>query len=158
MTILGISIGTTQTGVCVLKESELINWQINEFKHEWSDHKLYRIIQQYKRYIVRYNVNAIMVKIPPTSSVSKPLAQIQKRLVVLAKKHNCTIDFILKSEIKNRLILENTEEMIELAVQKYPVLHPVYEKGKHNKHTYYIKLYEAVLSAYLYEQMHWINN
>lgn len=158
MTILGISIGTTQTGVCVLKESELIDWQIHEFKHEWSENKLYRIIQQYKRYIVKNNVNAIMVKIPPTSSVSKPLAQIYKKLVVLAKKHNCKIDFILKNEIKEKLILENTEEIIELAIRKFPVIMPMYEKGIHNKHSYYKKLYEAILSAYLYEQMHWTDN
>lgn len=154
MTILGISIGTTQTGVCVLKESELINWQIHEFKHEWSEAKLYRIIQQYKRYIARHNVNAIMVKIPPTSSVSKPLAQIQKRLVVLAKKHNCKIDFILKSEIKDRLILENTEEIIQLAVRKYPVLQSIYEKGSQNNHSYYRKFYEAILGAHIYTILH----
>lgn len=158
MTILGISIGTTQTGVCVVKKNVLIDWQVHEFMRVWSKHKLYLIIQQYKRYIVKHNVNAIMVKIPPTSSTSKPLAQIQKKLVILANKHNCTIDFILKSEIKDRLALQNTDEIIELAVRNYPVLEHMYNKGVHNNHSYYKKMYEAVLGAQLYSEMHKINN
>ncbi len=154
MTILGISIGTTQTGVCVLKDGELIDWQIHEFKHVWTENKLRIIIQQYKRYIVRHNVNAVMVKIPQLNKESKGLRSIRNKLVALSKKHNFKIDFILKSEIKERLILNNTNEIIELAKRLYPALEHVYKKGVHNSHSYYKKLYEAILGAYLYKQMH----
>jgi RNase H-fold protein (predicted Holliday junction resolvase) len=154
MTILGISIGTTQTGVCVLKKGVLLDWQIHAFKHAWSKHKLHRIIQQYRRYIVKHNVNAIMVKVPQLTKDSKELASIRTKLVILAKEHNCAIDFILKSEIKERLTLQNTTEIVELARREYPVLEPVYKKGVHNKHSYYQKLYEAVLGAHLYTILH----
>jgi hypothetical protein len=153
MTILGISIGTTQTGVCVLKEGVLLDWQVHAYKQAWSDHKLHLIIQQYKRYIVKHNVNAIMVKIPQLNKRSKEINSIRNKLLVLARKHDCKIDFILKSEIKGRLILQNTDEMIDIAVNYFPVLKHVYEKGVHNKHFYYKKLYEAVLGAYLYREM-----
>lgn len=95
-----------------------------------------------------------MVKIPQLTKDSKELGSIRNKLVTLAKAHNCTIDFILKSEIKGRLTLKNTKEIIEIAVRYYPVLEHVYKKGIKNKHSYYTKLYEAVLAAHLYHQMH----
>jgi len=154
MTILGISIGTRDTGVCIMENEVLINWHIHVFKHSWSKHKLHLIIQQYKRYIVKHNVNAIMVKMPQLNKDSKELASIRNKLVILAKEYNCSIDFILKSEIKNRLVLQNTNEIIEIAVRYYPVLEHVHKKGIPNKHSYYKKLYEAVLGAHLYRIMH----
>jgi hypothetical protein len=95
-----------------------------------------------------------MVKIPQLNKDSKELSSIRNKLVILAKKHECKIDFILKSEIKDKLALKNTNEIIEIAVRYYPELEHVYKKGIHNKHSYYKKLYEAVLGAYLYIKMH----
>jgi len=154
MTILGISLGTTETGVCVMQNGVLLDWKIHQFKPMWSPHKLHLIIQQYRRYIVRHNVNAVMVKIPQLTKPSKELTAIQNKLVALSKKHNFKIDFILKSEVKERLALKNTNEIIEIAVRYYPVLQHVYEKGISNNHSYYTKLYEAVLAAHLYPILH----
>ncbi|MBY0377306.1 MAG: hypothetical protein K2Q33_01920 [Gammaproteobacteria bacterium] len=142
----------------MMKDGVLLDWRIHEYKGEWSKHKLHRIIQQYKRYIVRHNVNEVMVKIPQLTKDNKELASIRNKLVVLAKKYNCKIDFILKSEIKERLTLKNTKEIIEIAVRYYPVLEHVYKKGVKNKHLYYTKLYEAVLGAQLYSEMHKTHN
>jgi len=152
MTSLGISIGSTRTGVCVLKDSELLDWQIHDFRMAWSDHKLQIIINLYKQYIQKHKVTSIIVKMPPLKTHTKAITQIRKRIEVLAKAHNCTYTSITKSDIKRLSNLRNTNSLIDYARMRYPVLVHVFEKGVHNEHRYYKKLYEAVLSAHLLKE------
>jgi RNase H-fold protein (predicted Holliday junction resolvase) len=152
MTSLGISIGTTRTGVCVLKDNELLDWQVHDFQMKWSPYKLRIITNLYKQYIQKHKVTSIVVKMPPLKAHTIALTQIRKRIEVLAKAHNCTYTTITKSDIKRLSDLRNTNSLIEYARMRYPVLIHVFEKGLNNEHRYYKKLYEAVLSAHLLKE------
>lgn len=152
MTIFGISIGTTRTGVCILKDEALIEWNMHEFPRVWSDNKLRIIIQQYKRYIARHNVNAVVVKIPPIKNHTKSIKQLLKAVEKLAKEHGCEFDLTSKKEIKGFYTLKNTDALIEYTQIKYPSLRSTYLKSIATNHRYHKKLYEAVLGADLYQE------
>ncbi len=150
MTILGISIGTTRTGVCVMRDGVLIDRQTHNFPTVWSDNKLRIIINQYKRYIRKRQVKAIIVKVPPPRKQTKATKLILKRLEALAKEHSCHFDLITKNEMQHQLHLHSTKALTECARLLYPELNAIYQKGEMNDHRYYKKLFEAVLAAHIF--------
>jgi len=150
MTILGISIGTTRTGISVLRDGILLDRQIHSYDEPWSDNKLRIIINRYKRYVRKRNVQAIIVKVPPTKKHTKAIKQIIKRLEILAKQQKCSFDLITKNEIQHQLHLHSTIALTECARLFYPELNGIYQKGELNEHRYYKKLFEAVLAAHIY--------
>jgi RNase H-fold protein (predicted Holliday junction resolvase) len=152
MTILAISIGTLRTGVCVLEGHEILDRQMHSYPNEWSATKLQIIIQRYREYIVEYNVNAIIVKIPPLASYNQSIRQIIRQIIKLAKKYHCEYDFITKSEMKHITQLKHTSSLIEYVLILHPELSPLYMKGINTGHRDYKKLYEAVLSAHIYQE------
>jgi len=150
MTCLGISIGTTRTGVCVLKDGTLLDRHIHNYQSNWTDHKLRIIINRYKQYILKYNISAVIVKIPPLKKHTKQVGQVLKRLEKLANEYGCEFDLITKSELKHITGTRSTNEIIRYTLLLYPELEFVFEKGSPNDHSYYRKLFEAVLSAHVY--------
>ena len=153
MTILGISVGTTRTGVCVLKDGTLLDRHIHSYHSAWSDHKLRVIMNQYKRHILKRNVTAIIVKIPPLKKHTPAISRILKRLEALAREYGCEFDLVTKSELKQSLHVRSTSELILYVRQLYPELRALFEKGAaNNDHGYYTKLYEAVAAAYFFEK------
>jgi RNase H-fold protein (predicted Holliday junction resolvase) len=153
MIIFGISIGTTRTGVAILKDGALQCAEIHRFMTPWSDEKLAKIINQYRQYIEKYKPTAIMVKVPPSSKHNGAIKAVMAKIELLAEEYNCALDFITKSELKDRTGMRTTAELIEWTKRLYPDLAALYEKGQSNDHNYYKKLYEAVLSAHVYQQM-----
>ncbi|QTE35873.1 hypothetical protein J3L18_22375 [Mucilaginibacter gossypii] len=154
MTIIGISLGSSRTAVCVLKDGLLLEDELHmhSFDAQWSEKKLRTIINTYKRYLHRNNVQAIMVKIPPLRKHSKAITQLLKRLDILAKEYDCKFDLITKSELKHVNHLRSTNEIIDFTKRLYPELTEIFEKGIDNDHRYYKKLYEAILGAHTYQE------
>jgi len=150
MTILGISIGTTRTGVCILRNGVLLDRQIHSYHDVWSDNKLRIIINRYKRYVRKWQVKAIIVKVPPPRKHTKATKLILKRIEALAKDHNCRFDLITQDEMRSQLHLHSTGALIECARLLYPELNVIYQKGEVNDHRYYKKLFEAVLAAHIF--------
>jgi len=152
MTILGISIGTTRTGVCVLKDGQLLDRHIHNYKTAWSDAKLRKIVNSYRRYILKRNVTAIIVKIPPLNKHTPAVGRILNRIEALAKEYSCEFDLVTKSEIKHSTSIRSTNELVKYARLLYPELAAMFEKGKANDHNYYKKIYEAVLAAHVFQE------
>jgi RNase H-fold protein (predicted Holliday junction resolvase) len=152
MTILGISIGTTRTGVAVLKDGVLLDRHIHNYQATWSDIKLRIITSRYKQYILKRNVTAIIVKIPPLKKHTKSITRILKRIEALAEEYHCEFDLVTKRELKDVTGMRSTSDLIEFARRLYPELIAMYEKGKANDHSYYRKLYEAILAAHIFQE------
>jgi RNase H-fold protein (predicted Holliday junction resolvase) len=153
MTIFGISLGTTQTGVCILKDGLLINQQVHNFHETWSQEKLTKITNRYREYIEVYNPSAIVVKVPPSINHKGAVKSLMNKIALLAKEYHSDLDFITKDELKDKTGTKTTEELIEWTRRLYPDLTALYEKGASNDHRYYKKLFEAVLSAHVYQNM-----
>ncbi len=152
MTIFGISVGTTRTGICVLIDGVLIDRNVHNFTDLWSEKKLHLILRCYKRYIVKRKVEAIIVKIPPLKRHTEPIKQLLQGIEALAKEHHCEFDLTTKKEIKNITTLRNTNSLIEYARLLYPELLPVFLKGVNDDHSYFKRMYEAILSANIYQE------
>jgi len=151
MTVLGISLGTQRTGVCVLDNGTIVERQIHSYLDIWSETKLHTIVSMYKRYIRKHEVTAIIVKIPSPHNHTQAITDLLGRIERLARRYNCQFDLITKSEIKHVLCLSNTTEMNTFAKLLYPELASVYNKGEANGHNYFKKLFEAVLAAHIYQ-------
>ena len=152
MIIFGISIGTTKTGVCVLQDEVLLDRHIHLFHHPWSDTKLRIIINRYRQYLQKYPITAIVVKIPPVEKHTKAMARILKRIEGLAKEYYCEFDLTTKSELKGVTCTRSTEELIEYTKRLYPELMALHERDVNTKYSYYKKMYEAILSAHIYQE------
>jgi len=150
MTVLGISVGTSRTAVCVLQDGKLLDRHIHNYPTTWSDTKLRIILNRYRQYLKQYSVSAIMVKIPPKSRRSNALLRLIRRIDALAKEYHCDFDLVTKDELKQAYTLSSTEALITFTKLLYPAeLSALYEKGNHE---YNKKLYEAVLSAHTYQE------
>ncbi|WP_439695181.1 hypothetical protein ACFGVS_19120 [Mucilaginibacter sp. AW1-7] len=153
MTIFGISIGTSRTGVCILQDGKLIEMHVHDYPALWSDKKLKKILNRYRQYLKRYPVTDVIVKIPSKSGLSKEVRRLMRRTEALAKEYYCTFDLTTKIEIKGTLLLRSTDEMVRFAREAYPQqLAALYSKGVATNHSYHRKLYEAVLAAHIYEE------
>jgi RNase H-fold protein (predicted Holliday junction resolvase) len=152
MTLLGISIGTTRTGICVLRDEVLLDRQIHNYQAAWTDSKLRIIVNKYQYYIRKYNVTDIIVKIPPLGKHTNAVSKILRRVEKLAAENHCEFDLITKIEMKHITGTRSTEELIKYASLLYPELSNLYDKGMGNEHCYYKKLYEAVLAAYIFQE------
>lgn len=152
MTILGISVGTSRTGVCVLRDGTLLERQVHDFPTQWSDTKLRIVLNRYRRYLHKYNVNAVVIKIPLVDPKRKALMRLIRRVEALAKEYECEYDLMTRSDLKRTYSLRSTDEIIKFTVRLYPELNPLYNKGILTSQAYYKKLYEAVLASHIYQE------
>lgn len=120
MTILGISVGTSRTGVCILKDGLLLDREVRNYLSAWSEAKLRIIVNRYRQYIRKPGVTAIMVKIPPLRKHTKPIARLLKSIEKLARENDCLFDLITKKELKHRTGTRSTDELIDYARRLYP--------------------------------------
>jgi hypothetical protein len=154
MTIIGISLGTSRTAVCIIRDGELLEEELHlhAFDAQWSEKKLHDIAKAYRKYLRKYPVTGIMVKIPPLDRHTGPITALLARVESLAGEYGCKYDLITKSELKHFTGLHSTNEIVELSRRLYPVLEPLYQKGRANGHSYNGKIFEAVLSAHVFRQ------
>ncbi|MBW4888471.1 hypothetical protein KXQ82_02040 [Mucilaginibacter sp. HMF5004] len=150
MTILGISVGTNRTGVCVIKDGVLLDRNVHNFQVVWSDNKLRIIINRYKRYLRKRKVEAIVVKIPPIRKHTKAVSTLIGRIEALAIEHNCSFNLFTKKDISNLLNLHSTSSLFEYARLVYPELTSYYQKVADGDQRYYKKMFEAILAARIY--------
>ncbi|OCX52032.1 hypothetical protein BEL04_11020 [Mucilaginibacter sp. PPCGB 2223] len=90
-----------------------------------------RIINRYKRYVRKRNVQAIIVKVSPVRRHTRAIKLILKRIEALAKKHNCMFDLITKREMRHKLHLHvhSADMLAECARVFYPDLGALYHRS-----------------------------
>lgn len=152
MTILGISIGTRCTGVCVLEDGVLKDANIHRFDDIWSETKLHVIINRYKRYVRRYGVTTIIIKMPPGNSHTKALCLVKKRIEQLAGRFYCDLSTITRKEVQATLEVATIDKMVECTLKAYPEFVNTYERQRRHRHSKFRKLHEAVLAAHIAHQ------
>jgi RNase H-fold protein (predicted Holliday junction resolvase) len=152
MTVLGISIGTARTGIAILEDGRILERQVHVYQATWTENKLRIITNKYREHVRRHNVTAIIVKIPPLSRHSKAVSRLIRSVEAIAKETYCDFDLVTKNEIKDRLCLSSTEEMVKFAPMLYQELLPLYKEGLATGHSFYKKIYEAVLAAHIYAE------
>ncbi|QKJ32450.1 hypothetical protein HQ865_22690 [Mucilaginibacter mali] len=152
MTVLGISVGTKESGVCVLRDGKLLRREVHFYKRAWSDYKMQIIINTYRRYLKRFDIDAVVVKAPPARSLSAALRRLLDRTEQMARKRGCAFYVITKTELKGRTGTHSTAELIACACRLYPQLSEQRGKGSLHGNLYDKKMYEAVLAAHVVQQ------
>jgi hypothetical protein len=151
--ILGLSPGTRSFGVSLVRNGELIRWQIIYFPGKWSQKKLKKILNSVLKWIYRNNVDVVAVKLPDNIPISKAYVDMMKALNSEFINQQCKAFYFSLSEIKK--ILEPDYKITkkgigEIIIQKYPDLNLSHTNSNH--HEKYTRLYEATAVASLINQ------
>jgi RNase H-fold protein (predicted Holliday junction resolvase) len=152
-TVLGISAGTRSLGIAVLKNGELIDWRMKEFKGKWSKKKLNVILLMVQKYVGKYAAEGIALKVPHSKRSSRQLNQLIAALQEFAKENRVKIKTFTIEELEKKFcpvgVRANSRLLLEYALNEYPFVWPEYSRQKRAKTQYYLKLFEAILSARL---------
>jgi len=153
MKILSLSLGTRGAGVAILYHEQLIHWKTHAFNGRWSESKLKAILDRCERYILEYDISHVTIKIPPSSHHSKGLLLLLKRLTGLVKLRGCLVDCQTKADLK-RFVPEakNAESLMSYIATRHPVLSFEYHRERRGRQRYYLKMFEAVLAAEVYQR------
>ncbi len=152
MICLGISIGSTRTGVCVTKNGVLVERRMHKYPHTFTDNKARIITKKYRHYIDKYQVTDIVVKIPSRTHQTKAVKLLLHRITTVAEEYRCHFDLTNTFEMKSVTNTHSAEELIHYIIDKYPELSVVYDKDTQIGNNRYKKVFEAVLAAWLHRE------
>ena len=147
-TVLGISLGTRQIGIAVIRNGHLLDWRTKSYPEKWSKGKVEKILSAIEMMIIHQAISCISCKVPdkPVDEVNQLLQELKKKAAEFRNDFNlCTL-----SDLKNKT--ENKNELMKDIVSKHPELLSMLKKEERNKHTYYSKMFEAVAAGYLFLQ------
>ncbi len=150
MPVLGISIGTRRNGVAVIRGSELESAQIHSICGKWSSKKREAFIGVFRRYVSRYCIDTIVIKIPKQSHFTLALKQLIRAVDEYVKKQGCLIEYTTIENIKHaEPSIKNRNHLREFVVSRYPELAHEKNRDIRNKQPYYMKLFEATIVAHI---------
>jgi len=150
MVILGISLGTSTTGIAVISGGELTFSHTHSFRDTWTDDKAVLITSRYEHYIIQHRPHITIVKIPPVHHHSSALKQLLQTLKTLFQYHGCMVEYKTKEEMKAEMPdIQNHHQLMNHCVELYPILQPEYNKAVAGKNNYHAKLFDAVMVAHL---------
>lgn len=149
MVVLGISLGTSTTGIAVLSSGELIFWHTHSFREKWSDKKAAQIASRYEYYLVQYQPKVVIVKVPPLHHHSTAIKQLIDKIKPLFEYHGCMVEYRTKEEVKTEIPeVNNHSQLMWHVTEQYPILQPEYERALAGKQHYHAKIFDAVIAAH----------
>ena len=149
--ILGVSIGTRNVGVAVIRLRMLTDYRIRTFPGKWTPQKCERILEIIEAIVITNGITDITYKIPHKAHCSEGIEKLIEAIEGIAKEywlsiHQCTIEDIkaaITSEKKT-----NKKVMVDMLMQKYPELQKRWT-GSKRAQKYNAKLFEAIACAEL---------
>ena len=154
-TILGISPGTHTTGLALIKNNDLFEWRVKVFNEIWTEVKLERILLVIEALINKNRVEIIVLKEVDKSRSSNALKQLEFAIKTLAKDKNIPLCTYSIDDIKRECSKGSKSDkgvIVEYVLCKHPELNREYHKELGNKNPYYIKVFEAIAMAQLYNE------
>lgn len=147
--ILGISIGTRNVGLAVIRLRKLTDYRIRTFAGAWNDEKCESIWGMIEAVIKQYGITDITMKLPPPSHQSGNIRQLTNGIKELAKwfyieVHTCTIQDIKR--LYGTSGRGGKKGLAAAIVEKYPEMR-VRGTLSRQSEAYNAKLYEAVACA-----------
>lgn len=149
--ILGISIGTRNVGLAVIRLRKLTDYRIRTFEGKWTPTKCDSIWTVVETLIKQNGITDITVKMPPPSHCSEGIDELIGGIQELARwfhieVHQCTIQDIKLPYADSKKC--NKKVMVAALIEKYPQLKTKLNNGKRVQ-PYNAKLFEAVACAEL---------
>lgn len=144
---LGLSLGTRLTGLALLTDRSLELWQVKNFEEKWSERKLVHIIKTIEEYLETYAIIFVNIKISEPCRSSIALEQLTEALIGLCQRKRIRVNTCTNPELKMYCNARNRRELMNYVANLYPELGHVRGKAGRVKKIYYVKIFEAVLSA-----------
>jgi hypothetical protein len=133
--------------VAVFRESDLREWSVKVFKGKWSTEKMKKILTVIDEIISRYGVTILTVKKLHPARTSRQLNLLVKKMKDMAKRRKLKVREYSIKQLEQSLCpgeKGNKKKLAEKVVREYPILINEFEKEKHHKNPYYMRLFEAV--------------
>jgi hypothetical protein len=156
MVTLGISTNTRLLGLAIIKQNSLVDYSIHLNKSSWSPSKADNMIVTSLEPCVRqYCITRVVLSIPYVHHQTEAFRQLiyhiraffeAKGIPVFAETPEAFYPLYLPGQKKTK------KAFMKALTQQFPQLSHYYHKEMRNKSKYYIKLFEAVAVAMLYEQ------
>jgi hypothetical protein len=155
MATLGISTNTRLLGLAIINQNALVDYSIHLHKSSWSAWKANKIVTSIEPCVRQYCINRVVLSIPHAHHQTKEhtilFTQIkayfnQKKIPVYEREAEKIYSAYLPKQKKIK------KALMEVLTLQYPQLTLCYHKEIRNKNKYYIKVFEAVGVAALYEQ------
>ena len=152
---MGISTNTRLIGIAIIINGELQEYKVRLHKSPWSPEKATEIITALEPCVRQYCIKRVVLSIPPAHCRTDEFLYLIDRLKQFFKQEQ--IEVISEaSTALHVFIKEHTrktkKKVMRALVERFPELNWYYLKEMRNKNKYYIKLFEAVGMAALYEQ------
>lgn len=152
--ILGISLGTRILGVAIVNGRELRLWRTKRWKQRWSPQKRDALVGYLDSLIKQYRIAAIGVKVPPRGHFSHGLLELVSEMSKAGVVNRIPMKTFRIQELKKLCSQDslNRDGMMRCIIQRFDFLQSHYLKEQSNKHSYHVKMFEAILAALAVEE------
>jgi hypothetical protein len=141
--VLGISAGTRSFGYAIVRNEELVEWEVKNFPGKWSKLKL-RIIGRAFENLLAQKIDAVAFKTTLPFHSSQNLDELNSALAEIASLKNIPASFYSAQDLLKRCNVTSKKKMIEAISQGFPEIIRC-KKGVHpNCQRTEMKLFEAV--------------
>lgn len=150
--VLGLSLGTRKIGIAVIKNGDLKDWCVKEFKGPWNKIKLQAITFALLKPCQLYGINTVAIKTPKQNGEQVGLRRLILEMKLYAKVNNTRISYYSRDKIKHHYCGSKKVPFMEvikaITSRKKELVH-AFQKEQKNLNGYYDSMFEAVAVAIL---------
>lgn len=154
MTTLGLSTNTRLVGRAIIINGELAEYGVRLHKASWSPSKASEIITSLEPCVRQYSINKVILSMPPAYCQTNEFLYLIERLKQFFEEQHIPVMSEPSKALHvfiNEQSRKTKKKVMRALAERFPELRGEYEKEMRNKNKYYIKLFEAVGMAALYE-------
>lgn len=151
-TVLGISLGTRLLGLAIISDGELLKWQTYYFPQKWNSRKRENILKVIDKWIVKYKVYSVGVKIPDVLPTSKPFMQLVGGINIITDQLGAKAIYLNLSKIKQFYYQDepsNKHKLLSKVTKSFPELERYDIKLTSFRSQYCSKFIEAIAVAHI---------
>jgi hypothetical protein len=148
--ILAVNPGTRYLGLAIFQEDDLVCWSVKVLEGKWSREKIRDVETILLGHIEHYGVTVLVTKDPHSYRGSRNLTCLSTAIGRLAKKEGLRLRFYSLGSLKDALAhgMKTTKMGIAGTVAaRYRFLIPLLEREGRNKHSYFIRMFEATAAG-----------
>ena len=145
--ILAINPGSRYLAFAVFYETDLREWKIHAVRQGPFREKAKDIRLLMSDVVARYGVNTLATKELHPSRSSKELRNLASSIKALAKAMELKVCEFPLNEVEDHFFpgeRTNKRQLMEEVAGRYPFLFPELQREQTNKHSYLIRMFEAI--------------
>jgi len=145
--VLGISPGTRIMGFALHNGRELIDWRVKKNQDAWGEQKLEKWLSFIRRYIEKWKVHKIVIKVNYAFRNSDNLSRLIEGIRLLAEKLKIAVQEFFLEELQMYFLRNdrrNKAMLCQVIAEHHAQLYHRFKKELQNLNKYHVPLFEAV--------------